>query len=169
MLGGQAKDGISQSSTQIVRPGQPTVRGPNMTEVAMSHCSATLGDNTVMVTGGGRRSDAITGSSRTEVYSFTSEQWTRRVDMNQRRMGHSCSAVWLNSGDDPFTGVIDPTLTNSSVLSVVVAGGESHFLYNWQRAPNATGNEGLEITYIHFQLNFCHISYSHILLCWFTF
>ena len=124
MLGGLDKDQYVQSSTQIVRPGQPTVRGPDMTEVAMSHCSATLADNTVMVTGGGRRSDAITGSARAEVYSFTSKQWTRRADMNQRRMSHSCSAVWLDSSGDPLTGVIDPTLTNSSVLSVVVAGGE---------------------------------------------
>ena len=161
VVGGQAKDGISQSSTQIVRPGQPTVRGPDMTEVAMSHCSATLADNTVMVTGGGRRSDAITGSARAEVYSFTSEQWTRRADMNQRRMSHSCSAVWLDSSGDPLTGVIDPTLTNSSVLSVVVAGGESllvlYFLYFWQLALNGTGSEGLEITYIHFHLPCLHI------------
>ena len=82
--------------------------------------------------------------------------------MNQRRMSHSCSAVWLDSSGDPLTGVIDPTLTNSSVLSVVVAGGESllvlYFLYVWQLALNGTVNEGLEITYIHFHLHFLHIS-----------
>ena len=58
--------------------------------------------------------------------------------------------------------VFDPTLTNSSVLSVVVAGGESllvlYFLYVWQLALNGTVNEGLEITYIHFHLHFLHIS-----------
>jgi hypothetical protein len=94
-----------------------------MTEVAMSHCSATLGDNTVMVTGGGRRSDAITGSSRTEVYSFTSQQWTRREDMNQRRMWHTCATVWLDSSDG-FYGILASGVDDDSVLSVVVAGGE---------------------------------------------
>ena len=124
MLGGQAQDDHVQSSSQIVRPGQPTVWGPEMTEVTMAHCTSALADNTVIVTGGGRRSDAITGSARTEVYSFTDQQWTRRADMNQRRYWHSCSTVWLDSSSHPMTGIIPVTVSNSSVLSVVVAGGE---------------------------------------------
>ena len=123
VLGGGDKDNYVQSSTQIVRPGQPTVWGPDMTEDASFHCSSTLEDNTVMVTGGMRRSD-LTGSARTEVYSFTSQQWTRRGDMNQRRGWHSCSTVWLDSSSPPVSGIIAGTVTNSSVLSVVVAGGE---------------------------------------------
>ena len=37
MLGGEDKDRNLQLSTQIVRPGQPTVWGPNMTEVTELH------------------------------------------------------------------------------------------------------------------------------------
>ena len=123
VLGGLGKDDV-QSSTQIVRPGQPTVLGPDMTEVTFGHCSSTLADNAVMVTGGSRRSDPD-GSARTEVYSFTTQSWTRRGDMNQRRWLHSCSRVWLDSRSDPLKGIISQYVDNSSVLSVVVAGGES--------------------------------------------
>ena len=123
MLGGQDKDNYLQSSTQIVRPGQPTVWGPDMTEWATFHCSVTLADNAVMVTGGRRKSDPA-GSARTEVYSFTTQRWDRREDMNQRRMWHSCSTVWLDSRSHPANGFIDTGVDNSSVLSVVVAGGE---------------------------------------------
>ena len=123
VLGGLDKDLYVTSSTQIVRPGQSTVWGPDMTEGTTVHCSATLEDNTVMVTGGARRSDPG-GSARTEVYSFTTQQWIRRADMKQRRLDHSCSTVWLDSSDNPFSGVIGYGVHNSSVLSVVVAGGE---------------------------------------------
>ena len=122
-MGGRNKDLHAQSSTQIVRPGQPTVWGPDMTEVTLGHCSSTLADNTVIVTGGRRRSDPG-GSARTEVYSFTTQQWTRKEDMNQRRLWHSCTTVWLDSHSHPSYGIIGGAVDNSSVLSVVVAGGE---------------------------------------------
>ena len=51
VLGGVGIDLYVQLSTQIVRPGQPTVWGPNMTEVTAFHCSAVRDDNTVIVTG----------------------------------------------------------------------------------------------------------------------
>ena len=77
-----------------------------------------------MVTGGKRRSGR-TGTARTEVYSFTTKQWARKANMNQRRMMHSCSAVWLDPSADPTkNGIIGITVDNSSVLSVVVAGGQ---------------------------------------------
>ena len=123
VLGGGDKDFSVVSSTQIVRPGQPTVWGPDMTKNAMWHCSATLENNTVMVTGGERRGSGHGGSARTEVYSFTSQQWTRRADMNQRRMWHTCAMVWLNSRSD-FYGILASGVDDDSVLSVVVAGGE---------------------------------------------
>ena len=123
VLGGTTKELYPQLSTQIVRPGQPTVWGPNMTEETMDHCSATLANKTVMVTGG-RRSGHV--SPWTEVFSFTTHQWTRRADMNQRRSGHSCSTVWLDI--QPATaaeyGIISQYVDDSSVLSVVVAGGD---------------------------------------------
>ena len=125
VLGGLDKDRYAQSSTQIVRPGQPTVWGPDMTDMTFGHCSSTMADNTVMVTGGWRWSDALTSSARTEVYSFTTQRWTRRGDMNQRRWLHSCSTVWLDRSSPPDDGIIARAVDNSSVLSVVVAGGES--------------------------------------------
>ena len=125
VLGGGHKDHHVQSSTQIVRPGRPTAWGPNMTEASFSHCSSTLEDYTVMVTGGRRMSDH-TGGARTEVYSFTTQQWSRREDMNHRRMYHSCTTVWLKSSSHPKNGIIGRDAVNSSgsVLSLVVAGGE---------------------------------------------
>ena len=124
MLGGQDIDSDVQVSTQIVRPNQPTVWGPHMIEAICGHCSATLADNSVMVTGGFRRRDPG-GSARTEI--FKNQQWTRREHMNQRRVDHSCSTVWIER--NPVTaaelGIIAPRVTNSSVLSVVVAGGEA--------------------------------------------
>ena len=123
VLGGVDMNLYVQSSTQIVRPGQPTVWGPNMTEVTVWHCSVTLEDNTVMVTGGQRRGSGHGGSARTEVYSFTSQQWTRREDMNQRRLDHSCATVWLDSSD-AFYGILASGVDDDSVLSLVVAGGE---------------------------------------------
>ena len=122
VLGGGDKDFSLVSSTQIVRPGQPTVWGPDMTKNAMWHCSVTLEDNRVMVTGGQRRWRGG-GSARTEVYNFTSQQWTRRADMNQRRMWHSCSTVWLDSSGG-FYGILASGVDDDSVLSLVVAGGE---------------------------------------------
>ena len=115
----------AQLSTQIVRPGQLTVWGPNMTEETWAHCSATLADNTVMVTGG-RRKSARDGSARTEVFSFTHRQWTRSSDMNQRRVSHRCSTVWIDSNPHSIIeyGIIGKRVTNSSVLSMVVAGGK---------------------------------------------
>ena len=133
VLGGRDKDLYVQSHTQIVRPGQPTVWGPDLTEETEFHCSSTLEDNTLMVTGGARKSNPD-GSARTEVYSFTTQQWTRRADMNQRRMSHSCSTVWLDKSFDYVNGLIDMGgVTNSSVLSVMVAGGK--FFYFHQLGP----------------------------------
>ena len=123
MLGGADKDHHVQLSTQIVRPSQPTAWGPDMTEVAMGQCSSTLADNSVMVTGGRTRSD-LHGSARSEVYNFTTQQWSKREDMNQSRFYHSCSTVWLDSSPDSITGIIPQIVTNRSVLSMVVAGGE---------------------------------------------
>ena len=124
-MGGEDKDRNLQLSTQIVRPGQPTVWGPDLTEETAMHCSATLEDNTVMVTGG-RKRKSLGGSARTEIYSFTTQQWTRMSDMKQRRADHSCRTVWLDTVPERVTefGIISHTVTNSSVLSVVVAGGE---------------------------------------------
>ena len=60
-----------------------------------------------------------------QIYSFKSKKWTTKRDMNQKRFDHSCAQVWLNPEPDPaLNGIIPPTVTNSSVLSIVVAGGK---------------------------------------------
>ena len=124
VMAGISRNKRALSSTQIVRPGQPTVWGPNMTEETTGQCSATLGDWSVMVTGGQRRSN-LGGSDRTEVYNFTSQQWTNKTAMTQRRARHSCTNVWLDPYHDSVNsnGIITTSVTNRSVLSVVVAGG----------------------------------------------
>ena len=116
-------------TTQIVRPGQPTEQGPNMTESVAGHCSTTLEDGSVISTGG-RRMSQHEGSARTEIYSFNSKKWTTKEDMQQRRFGHTCAQVWLDPKPDPaVNGIIPETVTNSSVLSIVVAGGKLLFLF----------------------------------------
>ena len=123
VLGGANTDHV-QSSTQIVRPGQATQWGPEMTEVTASHCSTTLGDGSVFVIGGQRRSD-FTGSARTEVYNITTREWSRRADMGQRRLVHTCSQVYVDPSDHPLYGIIAGPSLPGAVLSVVVAGGEA--------------------------------------------
>jgi hypothetical protein len=121
VLGGM-NDTHLLSSTQIVRPGQTTQSGPDMTEVVMDHCSTTLQDGSVIVTGGSRMSNPY-GSAKTELYNFATGKWRQLKDMKQRRMLHSCTQVWLNS-DNLHGDVLSGIVKKTSVLSVVVAGGK---------------------------------------------
>ena len=52
MLGGYNKDKHLGAITQIVRPGQPTEWGPDLTEEALGLCSTSLANHSVIVTGG---------------------------------------------------------------------------------------------------------------------
>ena len=113
------------SSTQIVRPGQATQWGPEMTEQTTSHCSTTLGDGSVVVSGGQRNSDHFAGSARTEVYNITTSQWSRRADMGQRRASHSCSQVYLDPSGHSQIGIIVSPSDPGAVSSVVVTGGKA--------------------------------------------
>ena len=121
VLGGRNVEHVL-SCTQIVTPGQPTRPGPHMTEAADDHCSTTFQDGSVIVTGGQRRSNPY-GSAKTEVYNFTTGKWQQLQDMNQRRIFHSCTQVWL-SPDNLHGDVLSGIVKKTSVLSVVVAGGK---------------------------------------------
>ena len=109
-------------TTQIVWPGYPTKLGPVMTEWAGMHCSTTLQDGSVIVTGGRRKSGRL-GSPKTEIYNFTTREWSQKADMKQRRFWHSCTQVWL-SPDDPNSNILAGYVSSTSVLSIVVAGGK---------------------------------------------
>ena len=124
VMGGADEKHVYQS-TQVVRHGQPTRWGPNLPEIGSHHCATTLQDNSVILTGGMTRSNPY-GSVRTEIYNSTTKRWERKADMRRGRFGHSCTNVWVNPDprlSKPF-GVIARTLTDTSVLSVVVAGGK---------------------------------------------
>ena len=113
VLGGRDQS-HAHYTTNIVRPGQPTQPGPNMTEEANMHCSTTLLDGSVIITGGSRRSNPY-GSARTEMLNLTTKEWSKLSNMRQRRLQHSCTQVWLNpydSQDDILKGLV----TNTSVL-----------------------------------------------------
>jgi hypothetical protein len=130
-LGGIAADHHPSLSTQIVRPGRPTEWGPDRTEEAADHCSTTLQDGSVIVTGG-RRSSNMGGSAKTEIYNFTTKQWSQKKDMKHRRVWHSCTQVWL-SPDALESQIVAGQATNKSVFSIVVAGGKltlSYYLTN---------------------------------------
>jgi hypothetical protein len=134
VLGGTA-DGIHDVlTTQIVRPGRPTEWGPNMTEQVSGHCSTTLQDGSVIVTGGNRNN--IRGSSNTDIFNFTTGQWSQKKDMKQRRMIHSCAQVWLDPGNPSF---LSGAVTNRSVLSIVVAGGKPELSWKLYMVHILTG------------------------------
>jgi hypothetical protein len=120
VVGGSDADRYGQSTTQIVRHNQPTLPGPNMTEWAAWHCSTTLLDGSVIITGGQRHSNPD-GSARTEMLSFTTREWSRLSNMGQRRFWHSCTQVWL---DPDNNDILNGLVTKTSVLGVVVAGGK---------------------------------------------
>ena len=120
VMGGVGAGRHPLSSTQIVRPGQPTQPGPHMSGVALGHCSTTLLDGAVIVTGGFRQ-DNPGGSARTEVLNTNTGLWRQWMDMKQRRSWHSCTQVWVTPDAD---NILNTILTNSSVLATVVAGGK---------------------------------------------
>ena len=110
------------STTQIVSPYSPTRAGPQMREWTIGHCSVPLGDNKIMTTGGQRQSQRY-GSNVAEILDLQTGQWEERGRMRQHRAQHTCQTVWLDKdgrGGDIFYGAV----TNTSVLSVVVAGGK---------------------------------------------
>ena len=109
------------TTSQIFRPGQPTQPGPVLTEATMASCSTTLEDGSVIMTGGFTLSSRG-GSTRVQVFNFTTKEWTPRESMNQKRSKHSCGQVWLTP-DDYRSNIFSDDLTNNSVLSIVVAGG----------------------------------------------
>ena len=83
----------------------------------------TLEDGSVVITRGSRESTP-SGSPKVEIYNFTSMSWTRRADLRVRRSNHSCTQVWLNAEDPDVHGIVQTgSLSNNSVLTVVVAGG----------------------------------------------
>ena len=110
------------STTQIVMPGSSTRYGPQMREVVAGHCSVSL-DDKVMVTGGSRYKQQG-GSDVAEMMNINTGEWEDMAKMNYPRAYHTCTTVWLNQdnpdGDIFNKGVVD----NSSVLSLVVAGGK---------------------------------------------
>lgn len=124
VMGGYDRNNNPHSTTQIVTPTGPTIWGPNMTERVSSHCSTTLGDGSVIVTGGGMGGY---GSTTVKIYNFTTGEWWRAMDMRQGRHVHSCAQVWLDPTE--MLGIIDLTPSDDSVVSVVVAGGERQYCH----------------------------------------
>ena len=122
VLGGMTADRQLLATTQLVRPGQPTVQGPDMTEGKVFHCSATLEDGSVIVAGGMTESNPY-GSTLTEVYNATTLQWERRGGMQHGRLDHACASVWLDPHPAVDDGIIARYVDSQSVLSVIAAGG----------------------------------------------
>ena len=121
VLGGMTADQLL-SSSQLVRPGQPTVQGPHMTEGRALHCSVTLEDGSVIVAGGATQSKQD-GSNLTEVYNATTLQWERRGGMLHGRLDHACATVWLDPEPVVDDGIITGIVDSQSVLSIIAAGG----------------------------------------------
>ena len=123
VMGGEHADNHFLNTTQIVTSTSPTRAGPQMREWTIAHCSAPIGDHKIMTTGGVRQSQSH-GSDVAEILDLQTGQWEDRGRMNQNRAGHTCATVWLNKdgdGGDIFNNGVVP---NTSVLSMVVAGGK---------------------------------------------
>ena len=123
VMGGVHADHHPLSTTQIVSPNSPTRAGPQMREWTAMHCSVPLGDNKIMTTGGQRQSQRG-GSDVAEILDLQTGQWEDRGRMRQQRALHTCATTWMKKdglGGDIFNNGL---VTNTSVLSVVVAGGK---------------------------------------------
>ena len=74
-----------------------------------------------MVTGGKRHNQP--SSNVAEILDLQTGQWQDIGRLKQKRWGHSCAPVWV----DPIGkggNIISGMVTNTSVLSMVVAGGK---------------------------------------------
>ena len=121
ILGGMDGNLNTTLKTQIVRPGMATEYGPDMQEPSLGHCSTTLLDGSVIVTGG--RQTPFMANGKTRIYNITTKQWEAKQDMKQSRSDHSCAQIWL-SPNDPMSDFINGLVGSTSVLSIVVAGGK---------------------------------------------
>ena len=116
---------ISPSSTimnksQIVRPHQPTLAGPDISSTEFdSACATSFEGDGIMLTGGGN------GSVRSRVFNTSSHTWQERASMNDKRCMHSCSTVRLRT-DEAYKANHDAGIVTSRIVpSVVVVGGKS--------------------------------------------
>ena len=119
IIGGELENNSVYLGTQIVRPGHPTVQGPAMQEWAKQHCSTSLGDDRILVTGGKRMTQPYS-SDQVEILNTKTGVWTQVSRLQQQRAQHSCTSVWLSPDD---TNILRGVAGNSSVLTGVVAGG----------------------------------------------
>ena len=134
VMGGMGDQNNALSITQIVMPGSSTRYGPQMRKRVFGHCSSSLQDK-VMVTGG-RRHKQLGGSDVAEILHVESGHWEVVGKMNHPRYQHTCTTVWLKQhglGGDIFNGGL---VDNTSVLSMVVAGGEHYHSYNIYQVAN---------------------------------
>ena len=90
----------------------------------MGHCSSTLADGSVIVTGGETVSNRF-GTRLTEVFNATTLRWEKRADMQQGRFYHVCTSVWLetNPSVEQNDGIIAQQVQPYHRLGLVVAGG----------------------------------------------
>ena len=129
VMGGEDAHHHALSSTQLVRPGHPTQPGPSLTGWVASHCSVALQGDQVIMAGGQRHADRGHGSAVVEILNTSSRQWTKTGSMKHSRLLHSCGQVWL-SPDDPDGDILSGLVSNTSVLSMVVAGGKAGYIYS---------------------------------------
>ena len=128
VMGGDDAHHYALSSTQLVRPGHPTQPGPSLTGWVTGHCSVALQGDQVIIAGGQRLADRGHGSDVVEILNTSSHQWTKTGSMKNPRDGHSRAQVWLDP-DDP-DGILSGYVSNTSVLSMVVAGGKAGYIYS---------------------------------------
>ena len=129
VMGGMDSHHHGLSSTQLVRPGHPTQPGPSLTGWVANHCSVALQGDQVIMAGGMRQEDRGHGSDVVEILNTSSRQWTKTGSMKNPRLGHSCGQVWL-SPDNPTGDILGGLVSNTSVLSMVVAGGKAGYIYS---------------------------------------
>ena len=80
-----------------------------------------------MVTGGQRHKQSG-GSDVAEILHVESGHWEVVGKMNNPRIVHTCTTVWLDQHSPDGDIFNDGVVHNTSVLSMVVAGGKHYFL-----------------------------------------
>ena len=90
VTGGGTQD-YQLDTTELVRPGRPTQRGPKIPYQYRGHCLVRLNETTAMLIGGSYAPGGYSGA--TYLYDIPTETWTDNCALNVGRFLHACGVA----------------------------------------------------------------------------